>query len=359
MPKLKIIYTGGTIGGKAEPEGETKADINWKMFLKLLYKKCPSFERDVRRKIIELSHDTPVKEFSENMIPSDWTKIAESVDKAVKEGIDSIVIAHGTDTMCYTSAALSFMLQGIKIPVVVTGSNIPLDSEGTDAITNMHDAIRVALDKRFKGVFLVFSGIGNQPSDIHLGCRVRKAKFYDNCFESVNVDNIGKFKKRFLSKNTTVKVVNRKLLDQVIEINDRKDYQPEYNINANISFFKVYPGFNPDLIDYVVKEKGTKGLILELYNSGTGCIKNKYSLLKSLKTASEHIPVFITSQQEGSVTMDSYISSTKIKKEGGVVPLKSMITEAAIPKLMWVLGQKTSSKEEVIELMLTNICGEI
>jgi L-asparaginase type I len=321
-----------------------------------------------------LSHDTPVKGFSENIIPSDWTTIAESVDKAVKKGIDSIVIAHGTDTMCYTSAALSFMLQGIKIPVVITGSNIPLESEGTDAITNIQDAIRVALDKRFKGVFLVFSGIDNQPSDIHLGCRVRKAKFYDNCFESTNVDMIGKFKKGFLSKKHRIKIVNRQLLNQVIEINDKKDYQFKENVNNNISFFKVYPGFNPELINYVIeKEKQTEGIILELYNSGTGCVdvgkgkhspskslrnadKGKYSLLESLRNAdSKNIPVFVTSQQRGIVTMDTYSSSKKIK-DCEAVPLKSMITEAAIPKLMWVLK---NYPKRVRELMETNICGEM
>ncbi len=299
----------------------------------------------------ELSFYTSVRILSENIIPSDWTKIAISVNKAIEEGIDSIVITHGTDTMCYSSAALSFMLQCIKIPVVLTSSNIPLETEGTDTITNLHDAIRVALDKRFKGVFVVFSGIDNQPSDIHLGCRVRKIKFYDNCFESVNVDMIGKFKKH------TMKILNRQLLDQVIKINDKKNYQLKSNINSNISFFKVYPGFNPELIDYVIK-KETKGIILELYNSGTGCIKNRYSLLHSLKNAkSKNIPVFVTSQQGGNVTMDSYSSSTELKKYGAV-PLMSMITETAIPKLMWVLGQ-ASSKKEVIELMLTNICGEM
>lgn len=358
MPKLRIIYTGGTIGGKADSEGEIKGDIKWNRFSILLYEKYPSLKHELERKNIKLSHDTPVKKLSENMIPSDWTKIAISVNKAIEEEIDSIVIAHGTDTMCYTSAALSFMLQGIKIPVVLTGSNIPLEMDGTDAVTNMHDAIRIALDKQFKGIFLVFSGIDNQPSDIHLGCRVRKVKFRANCFESVNVDMIGKFKKRFLSKKRTIKIVNRQLLNQVIKINDEKDYQLKSSIKDNIFFFKVYPGFKPELIDYVIKNKETKGIILELYSSGTGCINNKYALLKSLENAqSKNIPVFVTSQQEGSVIMGQYGSSGEMKKRE-VVPLKSMVTEAAIPKLMWVLGQ-TSSKEEVIALMLTNICGEM
>jgi glutamyl-tRNA(Gln) amidotransferase subunit D len=357
MPKLMIIYTGGTIGGKHDSEGKIKVDFKRKKFINLLYTKYPSLRRDLKRENVELYYESPIREFSENIIPSDWTKIAKTADSAIKKKIDSIVIAHGTDTMCYTSAALSFMLQGIKIPVVLTGSNTPLETERSDAVTNMHDAIRVALDKRFKGVFLAFSGIDNQPSDIHLGCKARKVKFFDNCFKSVNVDIIGKIKKKILSKKLTVEIVNRQLFNYITKLNNEKDYQLKSHINDKISFFKVYPGFNPELIDYVIK-KETKGLILELYNSGTGCIKNKYSLLESLKIAeSKNIPVFVTSQQEGSVTMDSYFSSIEIKNSGAV-PLRSMITEAAIPKLMWVLGQ-TSSPEEIKELMLTNICGEM
>lgn len=370
MQKLRIIYTGGTIGGKQNSESRIiEEDIKRKEFIEqieLIYIKYPLLKYDLEQENVELSYDIPIKQFSENIIPSDWKLIAESVYKAIDDKVDSIVIAHGTDTMCYTSAALSFMIQGIEIPVVLTGSNFPLEKERTDAMTNMHDAIRVALDKQFKGIFLVFSGIENHPSDIHLGCRVRKEKFFDNCFKSVNVDMIGRIKKRFLSKKFKIKIVNHQLLDQVIKLNEKKSYQlkskdkriKNLNIDDRISFFKVYPGFDPELIGYVI-EKETKGIILELYNSGTGCTrKSRYSLLKSIENAkSRNIPVFITSQHEGSVIMDTYISSRELK-EKGAIPLKDMITEAAIPKLMWILGQ-TSSKKEIEDLMQTNICGEI
>ncbi|HEY9205136.1 MAG TPA: asparaginase domain-containing protein [Candidatus Methanoperedens sp.] len=367
MRKLRILYTGGTIGGKQDSEsGVIEEDIKRKQFMELLFKKYPLLEADLEQEKVEISSDTPIKEFSENIIPSDWKLIVKSIHKAIDDGVESIVVAHGTDTMCYTSAALSFMLQGIEIPIVMTGSNFPLEVERTDAPTNMHDAIRVALDNRFKGIFLVFSGIENQSSDIHLGCRARKEKFYDNCFKSVNVEMIGKLQKRFLSKKDLIKIVNHQLLSQIIKLNEKKSNQlknqedriKKINIEDKISFFKVYPGFNPELIDYVIEKGDTKGIILELYNSGTGCIRSRYSLLKSLDTAkSKEIPVFITSQHEGSVLMDTYISSRKLK-EVGAIPLKDMITEAAIPKLMWVLGQ-TSSIKEVTEMMLTNLCGEI
>ena len=365
--KLRIIYTGGTIGGKQDSKsGVIDEDIKRTEFMEILFEKYPLLEDDLKRENIEVDSKTPIKEFSENLIPSDWKVLAKSIHEAIDDGIDSIIIAHGTDTMCYTSAALSFMLQGIEIPVIITGSNFPLEKEGTDAKTNMHDAIRLSFDKRFKGIFLVFSGIEKRPSDIHLGCRVRKAKFYDNCFKSVNVKMIGKVKKNFFTKKVSIHLENHQLFNQVIKLNEQKSSQlkseedriKNINIDDKISFFKVYPGFNPKLIDYVIEKEETKGIILELYNSGTGCVRSRYSLLKSLENAKcKGIPVFVTSQHEGSVIMDTYITSKKLR-EVGAVPLKDLITEAAIPKLMWVLGQ-TNSKHKVTELMLTNLCGEM
>lgn len=357
MRKLRIIYTGGTAGGKQDTNGEViEQDFKRKKFIELLFKKDPSLKNDLEKEKVEISYDTPILEFSENIIPTDWIKIANSVNNAIKDKVDSIVIVHGTDTMCYTSSALSFMLQGIKIPVVITGSNLPLNVERTDLVTNMHDAIKVALDNQFKGVYLVFSGIENKPSDIHLGCKVRKMKFYDNCFKSVNTDMIGKVQRRYLFKKR-IKIVNHRLLSRIIELNEKRKYELNTNINPKIAFFKVYPGFNPDLIDYVIEKKETKGIILELYNLGTGCIKEGYSLLKSIENARE-IPVFITSQHEGIVTMKIYDSAIELNKKAGAIPLGAMITEAAIPKLMWVLGQ-TSSKKEITEMMLDNLCGEM
>ena len=357
---LRIIYTGGTIGSSKEIENEdiVKKDLEGKKFIDLLFEKAPNLEEKFN---IKLTHSTPFVKFSENILPSDWADLAEYVDKAIQEKVDSIVIAHGTDTMSYTSAALSFMLQGIKIPVVLTGANIPLKCNGTDAVTNIKDAIRLTLDKRFKGIFLVFSGIENKPSDIHLGCRVRKIKLSENCFESINADMIGTFEKNFNTVND-IKFWNEGLLNQVAKLNEDKRYELKNDVDENVSFFKLYPGFNPDLIDYAIEKEETKGIILELYNLGTGCIVSKYSLLKSLQKAKSKpkpIPVFITSQHKGNVTMEKYPSSKKLKESYGAIPLKTMITEAAIPKLMWVLKQK-DSKEEIINMMQNkNLCGEI
>lgn len=362
MRELRIIYTGGTIGGKLSLQSNIiEQDIKRVPFINLL-EKFPSLKDVLRQEKVQLSSVTPIKKFSENVTPFDWSAIAKSVYDACLEGVEAVVVAHGTDTMSYTAAALSFMLQGVKIPVILTGSNYPMEMKKTDAIRNIQDAIKVALDKRFKGVFLVFSGVENKPSDIHLGTRVRKEKFFENCFKTVNTDIIGTIcRKHFWDTTEVIKIINKKLFNEVTELNTTNNFELKNNIVDKISFFKIYPGFNPEIIDYVVDKKETKGIILEVYNSGTACVEGKkYSILKSIERASltnNYIPVFITSQHEGKVLMDTYVSSKELK-EAGAIPLKDMITESAIPKLMWALGQVDSQKE-VINLMLHNISGEI
>ena len=302
MPKLKIVYTGGTIGGKRNPQGNIiEEDLKRNTFVKLLDRKFPSLHYDFKRDNIQLSSTTPVKKFSENIVPADWSAIAKSIYEAVQEGSDAIVVAHGTDTMAYTSAALSFMLQGIKIPVIMTGSNYPMEMEKTDAIRNMHDAIKVALDRRFKGIFLVFSGIDNKPSDIHLGTRVRKEKFYGNCFRSVNTDMIGAIRRKsFIETTERIKIVNEKLLNKVTTLNELKNFDLKNNVVDKICFFKIYPGFDPWSLEYMVNKKLPRGLILEVYNSGTACVEGKYSILKYIEEInSKNIPIFITSLHVG------------------------------------------------------------
>lgn len=358
MKKLKIIYTGGTIGGKFDnSDNIIDEEVKGKNFKSLLINKFPELKGKV-----ELSTVTPINKFSENIIPTDWIKIATAVYNACEEAADSIVIAHGTDTMCFTSSALSFMLQGLKIPVILTGANYPLERSNTDAVRNMSDAIKVALDNRFKGVFLVFSGSATKWSDIHLGCRARKKASFDyNHFETVNGQIMGNLKKGFLDMEPRISILNPKLLRFVTKLNESKKFELKKDINDKIAFFKIYPGFNPDLIDNVVEKKAVKGIILELYESGTGCVDDgKYSLVKCIEKATSKnygIPVFATSQHQGKVNMDTYVSSRKLL-DAGVTPLGDMITEAAIPKLMWALGQ-FDSKQDVIKLMTENISGEI
>lgn len=355
--KILIIYTGGTIGGKEQPGQVISHDLRINKFKNVLLDKISYNIKGENIQIDVVS--AQVNKFSEDMFPSDWCQIASVINKAVQEDIGGIVVAHGTDTMAYTASAISYMLQGIKIPVVITGSNKPIESKDTDAIKNLEDAILFVKESNFRGIFLIFSGVIRNDSLIHLGTRVRKVRFQENCYESINTMPIGKLKRSFWdTSKAKIKLINNRLLNIITEINSEKEYLFNNKIEEKISFFKIYPGFNPLLIKNTIEQKTTKGIILELYNSGTGCTMHSYSLLPAINYARENnIPVFATSQHLGVVNMDSYGSAESLKN-AGVIPLKDMITEAAITKLMWVLGQ-TQDKEEIRKLMLTSLSGEI
>lgn len=352
MKKIHLIYTGGTIGGE-KGAGIISDNLAPKKFVNALNENIPS-----SMKKIQLSYTTPVKKMSENFKPNDWLSISKEINKIITtdKNVNGIVIAHGTDTLAYTSAALSFLVQGTPIPIILTGANKPILEKNTDAIQNMKDAIFLACKENMDGIFVSFSGIKDKGSTVYLGCRIRKAKFVGNNFFCPNCKPIGKITNTLGKEKFSI--INKELLDFVIKVNRDKKFEVFGEIDSRIAFFKVYPGFNPLYINTAINNN-IHGIILELYNSGTACVEDgANSILNSIESATKKkIPVFITSQQIGRVEMDTYETSTKIKNVGGV-PLKDMISETAITKLMWVLKQN-QDYDEVKKIMLENIAGEI
>ena len=377
--KVKIVYTGGTITGvgklnsktidnKLEPKvhkSEPEVFMDHLIKNKELHKDFPHLEEE-----IDLSYSVPVNKFSEELTPNDRIKISKDVFKAINEGNDGIIVIHGTDTLTYTSSAISFIVRGIDIPVVLTGSNHPLTFPETDAIRNFSDALFVATDEKthecFKGVFVVFSGQKDELSTIHLGTRVRKVRFSDNCFKSWNCSPIGVIRRNG-DKKRYIKFLNKDLLDQVRLKNEKAILERIDKIDTNIGVFKICDFFDPVNIERALN-KGVFGIILELYNSGTGpTIDPPYSLLDSLYLAREkHVPVFAASQHEGKVEMNGYKSSINMKKMG-VEPLKDMEIGAALWKLAVAGGQTEKYRkkpedrcEKIKEIMVKkNIVGEI
>lgn len=360
--KIWLVFTGGTIGGDVRQKQIVDSGLRPKVFTQEFFK---GFERQHEAKalldIIDLEEFTPIKKFSEDMVPVDWFKIATKIYETVGSSeVDGFVIAHGTDTLSFTSSALSFLLSGIKVPVVITGSTLPLVHPASDARRNLADALRVACDERFKGVFVVFSGNPDRPSTIHAGTRARKHAYPQATFFSVNVRQIGRIKTSFWGR-TSIEIENETLLSQIRGLNEGVELREPWRPHENIEFFQIYPGFSPEHI--VRAAKGAGGIVLNLYNSGTGCTeKGKFSLVEAIERAIEmRVPVFGTSQHLGSVDMDIYGSSVELKK-AGVVPLRDMTHEAAIAKLMWLRGKlpdRTTHFDAVREQMLLNVCGEI
>lgn len=335
--RIVVITTGGTIGGEAGgggPIGKGQGARDWAGRI-LAY--APGLEEQV-----ELQFDDFMNLFSEDMIPLDWARLARQVGKWAHQGVDGIVISHGTDTLAYSSAALSFLLANAPFPVVVTGATIPFKTPGSDGIANLCNSIVVAAEPGLQGVFVVFA------STVHLGTRVRKMASTAEAFKSIHHAPLG-----------TVRGLDVELAEAPA-FPRRGDgrFEVAAGLDPGVAFFKVYPGFAPLWLELALRQQ--KAILLELYLDGSACTLegSPYSLKPALEEAWRRgIPVFATSQQESTLDLTLYVSTSRLY-EAGVVSLRDMTTEAALPKLMWILGQ-TADADEIKDLMLTNLANEI
>lgn len=282
---------------------------------------------------------------SENMEPEYWIKSARAVADEINNGAYGVVVAHGTDTMHYTSAALSFILD-TPVPVVLTGAQRSSDRPSSDAYLNLLNSVTAAKSD-IAEVMVCMHGTDNDTfCHLHKGTKVRKMHTTRrDTFRSINTPPIAKV------YNETIEI-----LDKEINYKKRTDGEVELQdtIEPNVAFIKSYPGISGELIDYHI-DKGYKGIVLE----GTGLGHCPEDIIPSLERAKdEKIPVVMTSQcLYGAVNMHVYSTGRKLIS-AGVISAGDMLPETAFVKLIWTLGQE-DNLDDVRNIMQTNIAGEI
>jgi L-asparaginase len=325
MAKLLLIATGGTIASSEGNEGL-----------------APTFAAD--KLLGYINEDTNVYSIntyqlfnidSTNMQPEYWIKLAKHIEKTYSQ-YDGFVITHGTDTMAYTSAALSYMIQNLDKPVVITGSQKPISCKETDGARNLLDAIRFACSG-LGGVYIVFD------KKVILGSRAAKirTKSY-NAFESINYPYIAEI------ENNRIKYIDG-------SISAKANSTPVFNtsICSKVFLLKLIPGIQPDIFNYI--KKNYRGLIIESYGSGGIPFEGSKNLLPKIKELIDNnVAVVVTTQviHEGS-DLSLYEVGQKALKIP-VIPAYDMTREAAITKLIWALGQ-SKELDKVKEIFLTPI----
>ena len=275
---------------------------------------------------------------SEDMKFEYWRKLAKETAKELNSGADAVIIPHGTDTMGYTSAALSFMLKNLSGPVILVGSQRSSDRPSSDASMNLLSASKLAETDLGEVVIVMHGETSDTYSLIHRGTRVRKMhSSRRDAFKSINESPIGR-----IDENVTFFQDYRKRDEGKVGVNDK--------IEEKVTLVYFYPGLTPEFFDYAVKNN--KGIVIA--GSGLGHVSS--DLIEIIRNAK--IPIVMTSQcLNGRVNMNVY-STGRDLLSAGVIPGEDMLPETAFVKLMYVLGQ-TKKIEEIRKMMTENMVGEM
>ncbi|MGK7391701.1 MAG: asparaginase [Candidatus Cyclobacteriaceae bacterium M2_1C_046] len=331
-----IIYTGGTLG-MVEDEFGALVPLDFAHILEHI----PSL-KTLKLRINVIAFETPID--SSDVRPEHWVQIAEIISEYY-DSFDGFVVLHGTDTMAYSASALSFMLDGLNKPVIFTGAQLPITAPRSDGRENLITSIEIAVAKE-KGepvipeVAIFFDYL------LLRGNRARKVEsmFFD-AFESENFPPLAE---------AGITITYRR--DVINNLDDRKLFIRK-NLNNKVGVLRVFPGMSSDFVKAVITTPGLRGLIIETFGSGNAPTEEWFYKLLEEAIKKDIIILNVSQCTGGRVLQGKYHTSQKLK-DIGILSGKDITTEAALTKMMLLLGE-FDEVEKVKELLILPLSGEM
>ena len=337
-----ILYTGGTFGMKST-EGAGLRPSSWKEIIDYL----PAIKNQTFFHYfseIDFTFETlePVID-SSDITPQSWKSIATKIEENY-ENHDGFIIIHGTDTLAYTSSALSYMFQNLSKPIVLTGAQLPIFHPRTDGIVNLSNAIYIAGYKSF-GIHCIPEVCICFNDDVLRGNRAVKTSTNDfEGFSSPNYENLAN-----LEQNITV---NKHLIYEA----NNKELILQTAFSSQVVNVTIFPGYNPTPLLELVKTNKLEGIVLKTY--GAGNLPHGQRWKELIAACQEHNTIILATTQcpNGQIELGQYVSSSVLQNPI-VVNGKDITSEAALTKLMWVIANYPFNKR--IDVLSQNLRGEI
>ncbi|MCC3377443.1 asparaginase [Cohnella sp. REN36] len=344
MNKILVVFTGGTIGSRKGDRG-IDVDAAGSYFLIEQYAGSAG-KREVAFEAIQ-----PYNLLSENLIPEDWAQLTAEIRAASPESYAGVIVTHGSDTLAYSSAMLSYLLCDTRVPVVITASNYPLDDARSNGLRNFAASVDFLLDRPLPGIFTLF-GNDRGESVVFLGTRITQALPFTDQFDCTYDAPFGWMKDgRFVWNEHPLNPSPDTLLARVPAPAPwaAGDEMPQ------VLYIKPYPGIDYRVFDF--SSRAPRAVLHDLYHSGTACTREAEgrSLARFIADSRAHgVDVFLVPTRDPGG--DVYASSSSLTQAGGI-PIEGMSADAALMKLMLACANFADTAD-IVRFMRTSLFYE-
>lgn len=338
-PHILIIYTGGTIGMIEDIESGTLRPFNFDHLI------------DNVPKIRMLDYDIDNIQFEEpidssDMSTTDWKKIAGYIGSNY-DHYDGFVVLHGTDTMAYTASALSFMLENLHKPVIITGSQLPIGEVRTDGEENLITALQIAASTDAAG----------NPMVQEVAILFENYLWRGNRSTKMSADNFNAFKSNNYPPLAKIGLGIHFNEDALWRSPSRRPLDVKLNLDPSVMFIDLFPGLSPDVLDHMLHTQGIKGIVLRTYGAGNAPSVDWFTNAINDAVNRGIVILNITQCANGGVHEKRYYTGDRLTR-AGVISGRDMTSEAAITKMMYLFGLGLAPAE-VGNYLSCSLCGEV